>query len=137
MSGGGGNPRFGPIFDEPALANVGSAEVRSCALVTDRPRLAAALTSALEARSITCHRVESADGFRDAANALRAVVEANGPIDAVAVALAGRQPTASLKGDWEQVLSEHQGIPDHIYADAGWARAAADYAAARSELSGW
>ena len=33
------------------------AHVRSCAVVTDRPRLAASLTAALEARSITCHRL--------------------------------------------------------------------------------
>ena len=66
-SDGGGNPRFGPIFDEPAPAEVASAHVRSCAVVTDRPRLAASLTAALEARSITCHRVEVAHGFGDAA----------------------------------------------------------------------
>ena len=68
-SGGGGNPRFGPIFDEPAPAEVASAQVRSCAVVTDRPGLAASLTAALEARSITCHRVEVAHGFGDAAKA--------------------------------------------------------------------
>ena len=38
-SDGGGNPRFGPIFDEPAPAEVASAHVRSCAVVTDRPRI--------------------------------------------------------------------------------------------------
>ncbi|MGH3184475.1 MAG: SDR family NAD(P)-dependent oxidoreductase, partial [Streptosporangiaceae bacterium] len=52
-SGGGGNPRFGPIFDEPAPAEVASAQVRSCAVVTDRPRLAASLAAVLGARSIT------------------------------------------------------------------------------------
>ena len=128
-SDGGGNPRFGPIFDEPAPAEVASAHVRSCAVVTDRPRLAASLTAALEARSITCHRVEVAHGFGDAADALRSVVEAAGPIDAIVVAPAGRRPTATSTDGWERVLAEHRGIVEHIHADAGWARAAADYAA--------
>ena len=128
-SDGGGNPRFGPIFDEPAPAEVASAHVRSCAVVTDRPRLAASLTAALEARSITCHRVEVAHGFRDAADALSSVVEAAGPIDAIVVAPAGRQPTATSTDGWERVLAEHRGIVEHIHTDAGWARAAADYAA--------
>ena len=101
--------------------------MRSCAVVTDRPRLAASLTAALEALSVTCHRVEVAHGFGDAAKALSSVVDATGPIDAIVVAPEGRQPTAST-GGWEQVLAEHRGIIDHIYTDAGWARAAADYA---------
>ena len=72
-SSGGGNPRFGPIFDEAAPADIAPAHVRSCALVTDRPRLAAQLAAALEARSITCHRLEVAQGFGEATNALSAL----------------------------------------------------------------
>ncbi len=128
-SDGGGNPRFGPIFDEPAPGEVAPGHVRSCAVVTDRPLLAASLTAALEARSVSCHRVEVAHGFGDAAGALRSLVEASGPIDAIVVAPAGRQPTATSTNGWERVLDEHRGIVEHIHADAGWARAAADYAA--------
>jgi len=128
-SGGGGNPRFGSIFDEPEPARVASAQVRSCAVVSDRPLLAGSLTAALEARSVTCHRVEVAHGFGDAAKALSSVVDAAGSIDAIVVAPAGRQPTATSANGWERVLAEHRGIVDHIHADAGWARAAADYAA--------
>ena len=128
VSGGGGNPRFGAIFDMPGTERAASAHVRSCAVVTDRPRLAASLMGALGARSITCHRAEVAHGFGDAAKALSSVVEAAGPIDAVVVAPEGRQPTPSSEG-WEQVLAEHAGIIGHISTDAGWARAAADYAA--------
>ena len=129
-SSGGGNSRFGPIFREPALSEVGSTEVRSCAVVTDRPLLAASLTGALEARAIACHRVEVvAHGFGDAGDALRSVVEAAGPIDAIVVAPAGRQPTATSTEGWERMLAEHRGIVEHIHTDAGWARAAADYAA--------
>jgi NAD(P)-dependent dehydrogenase (short-subunit alcohol dehydrogenase family) len=129
-SSGGGNSRFGPIFREPAPSEVGSTEVRSCAVVTDRPLLAASLTGALEARAIACHRVEVvAHGFGDAGDALRSVVEGAGPIDAIVVAPAGRQPTATSTEGWERMLAEHRGIVEHIHTDAGWARAAADYAA--------
>jgi len=128
-SAGGGNPRFGPIFDEPAPADVASAHVRSCAVVTDRPLLATSLTTALEARAVTCHRVGVAHGFGDAAGALRSVVDATGPIDAVVVAPSGRQPVTSADG-WQRVLAEHGGIVEDMHADAGWARAATDYAAA-------
>jgi len=128
-SDGGSNPRFGPIFDEPAPAGVVSTHVRSCAVVTDRPHLAASLAAALEPRSIACHRVEMAHGFGDAANALRSVVESAGPIDAIVVAPGGRGPTTTSKDGWERVLAEHRGIVEHIDTDAGWARAAADYTA--------
>jgi NAD(P)-dependent dehydrogenase (short-subunit alcohol dehydrogenase family) len=134
-SEGGGNPRFGPIFDEPAPEDaaadeVASTQMRSCAVVTDRPGLASSLVLALEARSITCHLVEVvAHGFADAGKALRSVVEAAGSIDGIVVAPAGGQPSTHSATSWERVLAEHRGIVEHIYTDAGWARAAADYAA--------
>jgi hypothetical protein len=131
-SDGAGNPRFGPIFDEPAPAELASADVRSCAVVTDRPQLAAPLIAALEARSITCHRVELAHGFGPAADALNAVVASAGTIDAIIVAPAGDQPTATSTDDWESRLAEHSGIVEGIHTDAAWARAAADYAASTS-----
>ena len=86
---GGANPRFGSIFDDPAPAALLAGDVRSCAVVSERPDLTAALTAALEARSITCHLTEPARDFDGAAKALRATVDAAGPIDAVVVALAG------------------------------------------------
>ena len=57
-SDGGSNPRFGPIFDEPASAEASAAQapISSCAVVSDRPTIATAITAALEAHSITCHR---------------------------------------------------------------------------------
>jgi NAD(P)-dependent dehydrogenase (short-subunit alcohol dehydrogenase family) len=128
-SEGGGNPRFGPIFDEPVPADPAPARVQSCAVVSDRPRLAETLTAALEARSIACHRVDIARGFGDAAKALRSTVEAVGPIEAIVVALAGGRPIDGSGEGWERVLDEHGGIVEHIHTDAGWARAAADYAA--------
>ena len=127
-SEGGGNPRFGSIFDEPA-PEVSSSPVRACALVTDRSGLAAWLTSALEARSILCHHVEAAHGFGDAAKAVSSLAEAAGPIDAVIVALDGGTSPARSSEGWEQVLAEHRGIVGQLHTDAAWARATADYAA--------
>jgi NAD(P)-dependent dehydrogenase (short-subunit alcohol dehydrogenase family) len=129
-SDGASNPRFGPIFDEPAPDEVASAAVRSCVVVSDRSRLAASLTAALEARSITCHLVEVGHGFPDAAKTLASVVEAAGPIDAVVVAPSGGQPTSTSADGWERVLAEHRGIVEQIHTDAGWVRAAAEYSAA-------
>jgi hypothetical protein len=128
-SAGGSNPRFSSIFDEPGPAEVVAAQVQSCVIVSDRPRLAASLTAALGARSIHCHPTELAHGFREAANALNSVVDASSPIDAVVVALAGHEPTAAPTEGWERVLAEHRGIVEDIHTDGGWARAAADYAA--------
>jgi NAD(P)-dependent dehydrogenase (short-subunit alcohol dehydrogenase family) len=128
-SAGGSNPRFGSIFDEPGPAEIVPTPVRSCVIVSDRPGLASSVTAALEARSIQCHPSELAYGFREAANALNAVVDATGPIDAVVVALAGDGPTSSPTEGWEGVLAEHHGIVEHIHTDGGWARAAADYSA--------
>jgi hypothetical protein len=127
-SDGGSNPRFGPIFDEPAPAEIASSSVRSCVVVTDRRQLAASITAALETRSITCHLVDVADGFAEAAKSLDAVVAASGPIDAVVVAPARSGSTAHSASDWERVLADHRDIVDHIHTDAGWARATADYA---------
>ncbi len=128
-STGGGNPRFGALFGESGPAELETATVRSCAIVTDRPQLAASLTAALEARSITCHRLGMERGFRAASEALSSVVASAGPIDAIVVAAAGHAPTAGSVEDWDQMLAEHTGIVEDIHADAGWARAAADYAA--------
>ncbi len=128
-SAGGGNPRFGPIFDEPAPVEAAPAQVRSCAVVSDRPRLARSITAALEARSVHCHQVKLTHGFSEASSALCSVVEGAGPIDAVVVAPDGGHPTATSVDGWERVLAEHRGIVEHIHTDGGWARAAAEYAA--------
>jgi len=126
---GGANPRFGRIFDEPPPAELAPAQVRTCALVTDRPGLAGPLTTALGARAVTCHRVEVARGFGAAADVLRRVDDAAGPVDAVVVAPAGRDATVAPVEGWARVLAEHSGIVEDIHTDAAWARAAADYAA--------
>jgi len=128
-STGGGNPRFGPIFDEPAGPEPAPASVRSCAVVSDRPLLAGSLTRALESRSVRCHRIEPVLGFAAAADALRPRGDVAGPVDAVVVAGAGRAPSGSPADGWQRVLAEHGDIVGQLHHDAGWARAAADYAA--------
>ena len=132
-SNGGSNPRFGPIFDEPAAGGLPPAAVGSCAIVTDRTELATAITKALEGRGVTCSVVPAADvtpGFGASAAALATVAERVGPLDAVVVALAGPAPAGDVASDWERTLAEHAGIVEQVHADAGWARAVSDHAAA-------
>jgi NAD(P)-dependent dehydrogenase (short-subunit alcohol dehydrogenase family) len=131
---GGANPRFGSMFDQPAPAPAAllAGDVRSCAVVSERPALTAALTAALEARSITCHHTEPARDFDGAAKALRATVDAAGPIDAVVVALDGPPAGAAGPGaptGWQGIVADHRELVEHLHADASWTRAVAEYAA--------
>jgi NAD(P)-dependent dehydrogenase (short-subunit alcohol dehydrogenase family) len=136
-STGGSNPRFAGLFDASGEGGSGGTEVaaadpviRSCAVVSDRPELGAALAGALGARSVACQRVDAGvvgAGFDAAAGALAAADEREGPLDAVVVALAGR-PGPSGPSGWERVLAEHDGIVEDIRADAAWTRAVADLA---------
>ena len=73
--------------------------MRSCAVVTDRPDVGAAVTAALEARGVTCATVPVGDvaaGFAGAADALASTVERVGPLDAVVVALGRRSPATGV-----------------------------------------
>ena len=63
-SDGGSNPRFAGIFETETPADLTPAPVQSCAIVSDRPELATALTAALESRSITCHRARAGARLR-------------------------------------------------------------------------
>ena len=127
---GGGNPRFGAVFDEPAPESVPAAAVRSCAVVSDRPALASGLTAALESRSVTCHAVDAVRGFNEAAKQLDAIAEQNGPLEAVVVATSDGARQGAGEG-WERVLASHRGIVEQIHADAAWARATADHSAGK------
>ena len=128
-SDGGGNPRFGPIFDQPAPDETALSPVRSCAIVTNRPGLGASITAALEARSVAGHRLPVMHGFAEAAETLRSAVERSGPIDAVVLAPTGRSSAGGAASSWERIMAEHRGIVEDIHTDAGWARAVADQAA--------
>jgi NAD(P)-dependent dehydrogenase (short-subunit alcohol dehydrogenase family) len=129
-SNGAGNPRFGDLFAGSTAGEIPLAAARSCAVVTDRADLAAAVTAALEGRGVTCHTLPGggvAPGFAGAAETLASAVAAAGPLDAVVVALDGA-PAATSAAGWERVLAEHTGIVDQIHTDAGWTRAVADHA---------
>ena len=122
---GATNPRFGPVFDAAAPDERAPAGVRSCALVSDRPELVAALAAALEARGVAACTVpieRAAPGFAGATEALRSTVERAGPVDAVVVALAAPAPVGDADG-WERVLAEHEGVTRQIHVDASWTRA--------------
>jgi hypothetical protein len=119
---GGANPRFGSLFDEPAPAELQRGDVRSVAVVSERTDLP------LEGRGLTCHTCEPARDFEGAAKALRATVDAVGPIDAVVVALAKHQSSGGAPTTWQGVLADHRELREHLHADAAWSRAVADYA---------
>lgn len=131
---GGSNPRFGALFgpgDGPApVAPVADGD-SAVAIVSDRPDLAAELAAALTAHGARTAVVTApgSGGFDDARAALGTVAASLGGLDAVVVAL--RTPTAAPGVDeWSRVLADHAGLAGSIHADAAWARAAADHAAA-------
>jgi NAD(P)-dependent dehydrogenase (short-subunit alcohol dehydrogenase family) len=128
-SDGGANPRFGGIFEAPASPASTPGDVRTCALVSDRPEVARSLQAALERRAIACLPVELAHGFEGTAKSLHAAVGDGEPIDAVVVALEGHPRTSSTLEGWEHVLADHRGITQPLHDDASWLRAAADYTA--------
>jgi NAD(P)-dependent dehydrogenase (short-subunit alcohol dehydrogenase family) len=120
VSGGGSNARFGAIFDE-APADDPSTAAGLCAVVADRPD-AAAVTAALQARGVTSKSIEDP-------TALAGLDE----LDSVVIALSERSPSSGVTSSWQRILSEHDGIVDHIHADAQWARAVADLATSREQ----
>ena len=129
-SAGGGNPRFGPIFDQPAEPGAEPAQVRSCVVVSDRKLLAGSLIAALEARSFRCQQVEPRPRLRRSGSCpARGGGSWSGPIDAVVVASSSGRPAVAAFDGWELVLADHRDILERIHTDAGWARAVADYAA--------
>ncbi len=136
-SSGGTNPRFGPIFGQPASATTpptaptrtAAGAGHTCAVVGGRPGLTASLIAALEGRSVACHLIEPARGFDAATGALRSAAESAGPFDAVVTVPNGQRPTGPPEAGWEQVLEDHRGITDELHGDASWVRAVADYAA--------
>ena len=62
-SAGGSNPRFAGIYDALAPVASTSKDVESCAIISDRPAVAAALRTALQDCSISCYQADVAHGF--------------------------------------------------------------------------
>jgi NAD(P)-dependent dehydrogenase (short-subunit alcohol dehydrogenase family) len=144
VSNGGGNPRIGAAFEEPAGDPAASAGVGRCVMITDSPEWGAVLGDALGARGLECTGIgawqgagagprEVATSFEGAAGQLAAVAQDAGAVDAVVVALAGDGTVGTTAADapeWQRVLDEHEGITERIRVDAAWVRAVADLAAA-------
>jgi hypothetical protein len=119
---GAGNPRFTEVFSGGGQAERTPSAVTTCAVVSDRPDLGAAVERALADRGVSVHPVALVPGFEAAAAALAAV----GSVEAVVVVPSGR---GRASGGWEQLLEEHDGVVDGILSDAAWARAVADHSA--------
>lgn len=118
VSGGGSNARFGALFDEPPTDELPATTARSCAVVSDRPAVIAAVSAALQARGVSCHRVDSPAALTDVAAP-----------DAVVVAMAGSHTATGAASSWERILAEHHDIAAQIDADSQWANAAVELAA--------
>lgn len=110
VSRGGSNARFGSLFDAAPSDALPASVTTTCAIVSDRPDVIAAVTTALTSRRVSCRTVTAPDELGD--------------VDAVVIASAG--PSSSPGAGWERVLAEHDGIAEHIEADAQWSRAVAD-----------
>ncbi|WP_428341783.1 SDR family NAD(P)-dependent oxidoreductase [Mycobacterium sp.] len=116
VSGGGSNVRLGSIFDVAPTENLSTA-AGSCAVVANRPDVAAAVTAAVKARGVTPHSIDDPAALADLDE-----------LDSIVIALSGRSPTSGATSSWERILAEHDGLVDDIYVDAQWSRAAAVFA---------
>ncbi len=128
-SSGGGNARFGPVFDEAPTGDPERA-IESCLLAVDNPTLEATIERALRSRGVTCTVVRDAGAavdFGAASEALGAATDGWPPPDAIVVAI-GSSPIAGRGDPWQHILDQHAGISGGIHADAAWARATADAA---------
>lgn len=111
VSMGGSNARFVALFDAAPADPLPPTAARTCAVVTDRPEFGVAVSSALQARGVSCHTIESPAELEGA--------------DSVVVAMSGGTPASTTTG-WERILAEHDGIVDLIESDSRWTSAAAD-----------
>ena len=134
---GATNSRFAAVFDGEAAADTAptdrhGAEVRSCVVVSDRPDVSAGLVAALSARGVAAaaNAVTGTSTFADASATLASIVERDGPLDAVVLAITGGPIAEDSASDWERVLTEHRDIVEQLHTDAGWVRAVADYSKA-------
>lgn len=139
---GGSNPRFGAVFDDSSEVSVApSADPQTCVIVSDDADWAEGIAHALARRGADCIGVGAwRGGGRPAvdlpgdtparAELLQRLAHDESPIDAVIVALAAAgEGSGAATGSWQQILAEHDETADGIATDAGWVRAAADYAA--------
>lgn len=122
VSGGGSNARFGSVFADQSPDGPASMP-STCAIAANDAAVAAALTSALQARGVTCRQVDSP-----------AELDGLDTLDAVVLAPSGSPPAATAACGWERVLAEHACVAQQIHADATWARAVADLATSANRV---
>lgn len=123
VSGGGSNARFGALFDERPSGDLPTADVRSCAIVTDRPGVAAAVSGALKARGVTAQIIDAPGALADLES-----------LGAVVTAVAGGRAASGAAAGWERTLAEHDDIVAEIHGDAQWTRAVAELAISTGRL---
>ena len=128
ISEGGSNPRFAALYEPSAPAPPASTGIRACLVVGDGA-WAGSVADALEACSVTCHRVAPGHGFPDAGAGWRGIADEHGPLDAIVLVREPEAPPSPAAGpEWEQTLAAHAGMVRWLEDDAAWARAAADHA---------
>jgi NAD(P)-dependent dehydrogenase (short-subunit alcohol dehydrogenase family) len=130
---GGSNPRFANVFTRSpdASASAPGDDAPVCVIVCDDSTMAGELTRAARGWGLTPLVVDAPsvdEVFSDGA-ALIASVAGSRAVDAVIVALAG-PGTGGDSESWQSMLDSHRVVPDHIVANAAWARAAAVHALA-------
>lgn len=134
-SRGGGNPRLGAVFDEPAVDETAAETPPTCLVVADDADWRDAIRAALVERGINAVEPASpsddASGFAAAAGLVEAAAEQAGGLDAIVVARRGISQALGghpSEPTWPRILEEHADIATDLRLDAAWARAAADYA---------
>jgi NAD(P)-dependent dehydrogenase (short-subunit alcohol dehydrogenase family) len=126
---GGSNARFPGAFDAPEGESMPDSGVTTCAVAVPDPTVASAVMAVLGARGVSCTPIDLAgvgDGFDGAAAALAAA----GQLDALVLAPLGASGPQPATTPWAGLLDDHASLVEHIHADAAWARAIAERAAA-------
>jgi NAD(P)-dependent dehydrogenase (short-subunit alcohol dehydrogenase family) len=128
-SNGGGNPRLGTAFVDPAPERESGSAASRVVVVSNQAARGAKLREALAGRGLECVDIDAPATTFAAASEQLAHAAASGPIDAVVVTLAGGA-RSSASEPWARVLDEHAGIAEQIGTDAAWVRAVSDYSGA-------
>ncbi|MEY2397109.1 MAG: hypothetical protein QOJ00_283 [Actinomycetota bacterium] len=115
LSGGGSNPRFATVFDEPE-GELAVAAVATCCVMSDDLQMVGALKRAVEARGVTVV-TRSPEGIPP-------------DVDAVIVTSGAFGVAPSGDGDWQHIVGSHDGIVEELFADGRLARTVCEYAAA-------
>jgi hypothetical protein len=146
---GGSNPRFGPIFDQPAPSARPTVndlplqpDLSTCVIVSDDAQVGTAIANSVAAWDMTlvgigawrpfCPSARTVPtGFAAIADLLEHAVSTTGRIDAIIVALVDHEAlaTSDRASSWRELLEAHSDTAPRVAARAGWMRAGARHAA--------